>query len=122
LGVKTKAGYIWGLAYSYFVGVAHSGHKPKFVNQWGERFSDAGSYYWWAAGGHVAEGSFRIDTMAPVDKGMCYFSSIGIKLIGNNFASIQKEFRNGVDHWVLKIHAPDGPISASASCFAFDQQ
>lgn len=122
LNVSTRAGYIGGLAYSYFVGVAHSGHKPKFVNQLGDRFSDESSYAWYAAGGYVAKGSFRIDTMAPVDKGMCYFHGISGNLIGNNFASIQKEFRNGVDHWVLKIHAPDGPISARASCFAFDQQ
>lgn len=123
LAVSTRAGYIGALGYSYFVGVAHSGHKPKFVNQLGDRFSDDPYRDPWSGfGGDVAKGSFRIDTMAPVDKGMCYFRGISGKLIGNNFASIQKEVRYGVDHWVLKIHAPDGPIRARASCFAFDQQ
>src|SRR5215831_7557055 len=122
LWVSTHASYIWGLAYSYFVGVAHSGHKAKFVDPQGNRFSDANSYAWYAAGAGGSKGDYSIRTMAPVDKGMCYFYEIDGDLIGNNFVSIEKEFRGGVEHWILKGYVSDGYLSAQANCFAFDQQ
>jgi hypothetical protein len=108
-------------ARALFVGVPHSGYKPKFYGANGGP-GPIGAPYSASTSGNGWIGTTTV-TMIPAKLGICYFTKIGGIFAGwGESATIGTVSINGKEYWNLTVTSgqPNGTF-AEAQCYAFNQ-